>query len=90
MLDFFDLASKRPPFADPPMLASPKNPFTSPAALPVNSLTTEQKAMFHTICNELPTGTLPPATAKVSNVPPHADALMAAQRRRVQREIAQQ
>ncbi len=29
MLDFFDLKSKRPPFAEPPMLASPKNPFSS-------------------------------------------------------------
>ncbi|HEV7958181.1 MAG TPA: alkaline phosphatase family protein, partial [Acidimicrobiales bacterium] len=90
MLDFFDLKSKRPPFAEPPTLATPKNPFSSPAVLPVSSITTEQKAMFHTICNELPTGTLPPATANVATIPPNAHALIAAQQKKVQREIAQQ
>ncbi len=34
MLDFFDFTAKRPPFADPPALHAPKNPFSSPAALP--------------------------------------------------------
>jgi phospholipase C len=90
MLDFFDLKSKRPPFAEPPTLATPKNPFSSPAALPVSSITTEQKAMFHTICDELPTGTLPPASANVTTITPNANALIAAQQKKVQREIAQQ
>jgi hypothetical protein len=56
----------------------------------VSSITNEQKALFHTICNELPSGTLPPTTAKVTTVPPHADALMAAQQRKIQKEIVQQ
>jgi hypothetical protein len=46
--------------------------------------------MFHTICDELPSGSLPPASAKLNVPPPHADALMAAQRKRVQQEIRAQ
>ncbi len=87
MLDFFDLTSKKPPFAEPPVLKAPKNPFSSPAALPPGSITGAQKALFHTTCTELPAGSLPPANAKVAVVPPHANALMAAQQKRIQREI---
>jgi hypothetical protein len=46
--------------------------------------------MFHTTCDELPTGSLPPAGAKVNSIPPHAGALMAAQEKRIQREIRAQ
>jgi hypothetical protein len=46
--------------------------------------------MFHPICTELPSGSLPPASAKVSAIPPHATALMAAQKKRIQREISAQ
>ena len=34
MLDFFDLAAKHPPFAEPPDLNVPKNPFSSPTPFP--------------------------------------------------------
>jgi phospholipase C len=90
MLDFFDLKAKRPPFAEPPALKAPQNPFSSPSALPPGSLRTEDKAMFHPICTELPEGSLPPASAKLSAVPPHAKALIAAQQRRISIEMRQQ
>jgi hypothetical protein len=38
----------------------------------------------------LPSGSLPPAAAKVGAPPPHADALMAAQRTRINKEIRAQ
>ena len=38
MLDFFDLDAKNPPFAEPPVLNAPKNPFSGPAALPAGSI----------------------------------------------------
>jgi phospholipase C len=90
MLDFFDLTSKRPPFAEPPVLKAPANPFSGPAALPANSITPAQRAMFHTTCTALPAGTLPPSDSMVSAIPTHADALLAAQQRRIQREIRAQ
>jgi len=86
MLDFFDLSSKTPPFAEPPVLKTPKNPFSSPAALPPGSITTAQQSMFHTTCTDLPAGSLPPASARVSAVPPDSNALMAAHHERVQEE----
>ena len=61
MLDFFDLTANKPPFADPPELVAPQNPFSSPAALPPGSITAAQQAMFHTTCSDLPAGSLPPA-----------------------------
>ncbi len=90
MLDFFDLSAKRPPFAEPPELTAPRNPFSSPAALPPGSITTQQQALFHTTCTALPAGSLPPAEARLAAVPPHADALLAAQQKRVRREIRAQ
>jgi phospholipase C len=90
MLDFFDLNAAHPPFAEPPTLAAPKNPFSSPAALPPGSLSAADQAMFHTTCTELAAGSLPPASAKVSSIPPHAVALMAAQEKRIQTEIRAQ
>ncbi len=65
----------------------PKNPFSGPDALPAGSITAAQQAVFHTICTELPAGSLPPAEAKLAAIPPHADALMAAQQRRIEAEI---
>ena len=87
MLDFFDLSAKRPPFAEPPVLKAPKNPFASPDALPARSITTADQAQFHTTCTALPAGSLPPSEARLTAVPPHAEALIAAQQRRIQKEI---
>ena len=85
MLDFFDLEAAQPPFAEPPTLAAPRNPFSSPAALPPGSLSAADLAMFHPICTELPGGSLPPASARIASIPPHAVACMAAQEKRIQR-----
>ena len=90
MVDFFDLKAARPPFAEAPVLSAPRNPFSSPAALPAGSLSGADQAMFHPICTELPNGSLPPASAKVSSIPPRATALMAAQQKKIQREIRAQ
>ncbi len=54
MLDFFDLSSKRPPFADPPTLARPLNPFVGP--MPASS----SSPGFHPIARAVP-GAGPPA-----------------------------
>ena len=90
MLDFFDLTASRPPFAEPPGLRAPKNPFTSPAALPPNSLAAQDLALFHPICTDLPSGSLPPARAVTSAPPAGADALLAAQQRSIRRQIRAQ
>ena len=75
MLDFFDLGARRPPFADPPELAAPKNPFTGP--MPPSS----GSPGFHPIAQAVP-GQGPPPGAHLAAPPPHADALMAAHQRR--------
>jgi len=90
MLDFFDFDAARPPFAEPPVLMAPANPFSGPAALPPGSLSAADQAMFHTTCDELPAGSLPPASAKLSSIPAHAVERMAAQEHRIQREIRAQ
>ena len=41
MLDFFDLSAKRPPFAEPPALKAPKNPFSERRRPPRGSITTD-------------------------------------------------
>ena len=46
--------------------------------------------MFHTTCTDLPTRSLPPADARLAAVPPHAEALIAAQRKRIEGEIQAQ
>ena len=46
--------------------------------------------MFHTTCTALPAGSLPPAAARLAAVPPHAEALIAAQQKRIEREIRAQ
>ncbi len=90
MLDFLDLTAKKPPFTEPPDLKAPKNPLSSAAALPASSITTADQAMFHTTCTDLPAGSLPPADARLAAVPPHAEALIAAQRKRIEGEIQAQ
>jgi hypothetical protein len=47
-------------------------------------------AMFHVTCTDLPAGSLPPASAKLSSPPPHANALMAAQEKKIGKEILAQ
>ena len=79
MLDFFDFTAARPPFAEPPTLPSPKNPFTGP--LPAGSLDMTT-AGFHPICVPTDAGTVPPATALQPAPAPGADARLAAQQRR--------
>jgi len=58
--------------------------------LPPGSLSPTDQAMFHTICNELPAGSLPPAHARIPTIPAHAVALMAAQENRIRQEIRAQ
>ena len=90
MVDFFDFKAARPPFAEAPALTAPKNPFSSPAALPAGSLTAADQAMFHTTCDELPAGSLPPPSAKILSIPAHAAARLAAQEKRIKRQIRTQ
>jgi phospholipase C len=90
MLDFFDFDAKRPPFAEPPVLRAPRNPFSSPAALPPNSLSAQDLALFHPICTDLPAGSLPPGRATIPTPPTDADSLLAAQRRAIGRQIRAQ
>jgi phospholipase C len=87
MLDFFDFKAKRAPFAEPPVLASPANPFASPAALPAGSISTADQAMFHTTCTDLPAGSLPPPSAKLTKPPPGAGSLLAAHEKKIRQEI---
>jgi hypothetical protein len=90
MLDFFDFDAKRPPFAEPPALRAPKNPFSSPAALPPNSISQQNLALFHPICTDLPAGSLPPGRSTIPTPPADADALLAAQQRVIRRQIRAQ
>jgi hypothetical protein len=90
MLDFLDLKAKTPPFAEPPQLKAPQNPFASPAALPPNSYSPEYVAQFHTVCTDLPAGSLPPPSAKLSSLPSGTKALLAAQHQRFQKAISAQ
>jgi hypothetical protein len=90
MLDFFDFSASKPPFAEPPALRAPKNPFSSPASLPPNSLAAANIAMFHPICTESAPGSLPPHSAQLSSPPPDADKLLRAQRRLVNQQIQAQ
>ena len=90
MLDFFDFDAQRPPFAEPPTLRAPRNPFSSPAALPPNSLSAQDLALFHPICTDLPAGSLPPGRATIPSPPTGADALLSAQQRAIGRQIRAQ
>jgi phospholipase C len=55
MLDFLDVHRKRPPFADPPEVSAPLNPFVGP--LPASS----SAPGFHPIAVGVEASTLPPA-----------------------------
>jgi phospholipase C len=62
MLEFFEFSGS-PPFADPPALRAPLNPFTGP--LPASS----SAAGFHPIATAVSAATLPPAKYKVHRPP---------------------
>ncbi len=64
MLEFFDF-SGRPPFAQPPALKDPLNPFTG--ALPASSLAPG----FHPIATGVAASSLPPPRYRVSKPPGH-------------------
>jgi hypothetical protein len=72
MLDFFDVHRKKPPFADPPQLRPPLNPFVGP--LPAGS----GSPGFHPIATGVQASTLPPARFQRSSPPADAAALLAA------------
>jgi hypothetical protein len=76
MLDFFDFSASRPPFAEPPELAKPLNPFTGP--LPPSSGTASD---FHPIATAAP-GTGPAPGAQIEKPPKDADTLIARHTRR--------
>jgi len=71
MLDFFDFSATRAPFAEPPELAKPLNPFRGP--LPAGSATASD---FHPIATAVP-GSGPAPGAQIARPPRHADALIA-------------
>jgi phospholipase C len=72
MLDFLDVHRKRPPFADPPKLRAPLNPFVGP--LPASS----GSPGFHPIAAGVEASTLPPARFQRSSPPADAAELLAA------------
>jgi phospholipase C len=76
MLDFFDFRAKRPPFAEPPKLRAPLNPFVGP--LPANS----SAAGFHPIATAVEAADLPPAAYRLDAPPPGSAALLAAHARK--------
>ena len=76
MLDFFDFSAPRPPFAEPPELAEPLNPFTGP--LPPSSGTASG---FHPIATAA-AGSGPAPGAQIEKPPKDADALIARHTRR--------
>lgn len=72
MLDFFDFGAKGPPFAEPPTLPAPKNPFVGP--LPRSSPEAARHAIGHPVADS----SLPAAKYRSKTKPPQADALIAA------------
>jgi len=70
MLDFLALDAARPPFAEPPTLAAPLNPFTGPLRA------TSLSAGFHPIATAVP-GSGPAPDALVETIPTDTDALIA-------------
>jgi phospholipase C len=63
MYEFFDFKAPRPPFAEPPTLRAPLNPFVGP--LPANS----GSPGFHPIATGVPASSLPPARYHVTTPP---------------------
>ena len=78
MLDFFDFSARRAPFAEPPELAEPLNPFRGP--LPANS---QNASLFHPIATAVPGAARPGSPNR--RPPTHADALI---RRHTRRALA--
>ncbi len=76
MLEFFDLTASRPPFAEPPVLKAPLNPFVGP--LPASSFSSG----FHPIAKGVRASTLPPHAYRLSKLPEGAAALLAAHEKR--------
>jgi phospholipase C len=74
MTDFFDFGANEPPFADPPVLPQPLNPFVGP--LPSSSAGAHP-AGFHPIATSLPESALPPASYLTAEPPANAAALIA-------------
>ena len=75
MLDFFDFGAKTAPFAEPPTLAGPLNPFVGPP--PPTSI---PASLFHPIAAPQP-GNSPPE-AHLEKLPPGTDQLLAQHARR--------
>lgn len=75
MDDFFDFTAHEPPFAEPPRLARPLNPFvgTPPAS-------SENQSLFHPVAQAVP-GTSP-ADAHLANLPAGTKGRLAAHRAR--------
>jgi phospholipase C len=69
MLDFFRLGGRRPPFAEPPTVDPPLNPFVGP--LPANS----EAPGFHPIATGVPASQLPPPRFRLSSPPRGSAAL---------------
>ena len=73
MLDFFDFSAPRGPFAEPPTLAAPLNPFVGlppPGSTPASA--------FHPIATAEPGNS--PAGAHLHTLPAGTNALLAAHR----------
>jgi phospholipase C len=75
MLDFFDFKATRPPFADPPTLAKPLNPFTTTP--PAGSTPASN---FRPIATPVPGDS--PASAHLTTLPAGTKALLAAHRKK--------
>ncbi len=73
--DFFAFGSRRPPFAEPPVLATPRNPFVGTP--PANSNTASE---FHPIATAVPGNS--PAEAHLSELPAGTESLLAEHARR--------
>jgi phospholipase C len=76
MLEFFDFSASPPPFAEPPALHAPLNPFVGP--LPVSS----GAPGFHPIAQGVQASTLPPPRYRLDEPPKGAHALLAAHDKR--------
>jgi phospholipase C len=78
LLDFFDFSAKEPPFAEPPRLAAPLNPFTGPLPPTSNS------PGFHPVATAVP-GAGPAPGALVTTIEPGTNALIARHSKRALR-----
>jgi phospholipase C len=76
MLDYFDFTATRGPFAEPPTLAQPLNPFVG---TPPPSSAANEASAFHPIAQPVPGNS--PASAHHAALPKDTAALLAAHRR---------